>query len=193
MLGGSELGKSKGKELITASVTGLIIILGSYGLLTQINPELTKFKTIQPPELTDPCPGGFKEGDGNGCTVDFKLIDNLTKPISGSGIQIPGGNGGQILQIALAEKGNAETGKNSGPQIEKYFKPNGKIGEAWCAYFATWVYGQAGYGSIGNMPGRGGSATSREFFKKANGREFNDRTANYTIYYAEAIDVFPEN
>ena len=49
---GGEKGKEKGKSYISSTFVAITILLTSYLLLNQINPELTKFKKIQPLELT---------------------------------------------------------------------------------------------------------------------------------------------
>ncbi len=51
MLGG-ETGKQKGKAIFTSALTGMVIILSSYVLLRFINPDLVKYKPIQPPIFT---------------------------------------------------------------------------------------------------------------------------------------------
>jgi hypothetical protein len=45
---GGEKGKEKGKSYISSTFVAITILLTSYLLLNQINPELTKFKKIQP-------------------------------------------------------------------------------------------------------------------------------------------------
>ena len=53
----------------------------------------------------------------------------------------------QLLHIASSQIGIREaTGKNDGPQVEKYLSYTGnKKGEPWCASFVSWVFGQAGF------------------------------------------------
>ncbi len=46
---GGENGKTKAKELIYSTLTGLAVLLSSYLLLNFINPSLTTFRPIQPP------------------------------------------------------------------------------------------------------------------------------------------------
>ncbi len=46
---GGEAAKGKAKGIVFSALTGMGIILGSYVLLSFINPELVKIKTIQPP------------------------------------------------------------------------------------------------------------------------------------------------
>lgn len=51
-----------------------------------------------------------------------------------------------IVELATAELGVREaTGNNDGPRVEEYLRyTNLGKGYAWCAAFASWVYGQAG-------------------------------------------------
>lgn len=53
----------------------------------------------------------------------------------------------QLLNIASSQIGIREaTGNNDGPEVEKYLRYTGnKKGEAWCAAFVSWVFGQAGF------------------------------------------------
>ncbi len=53
----------------------------------------------------------------------------------------------QLLQIAKSQIGVREaTGRNDGVQIEKYLAYTGNTkGEAWCAAFVSWVFGQASF------------------------------------------------
>lgn len=51
---GGEAGKQKGKSVFISALTGMAIILLSYLLLAFINPDLTKFKPINPPVFSDP-------------------------------------------------------------------------------------------------------------------------------------------
>lgn len=55
----------------------------------------------------------------------------------------------QLLHIARSQVGVREaTGKNDGPAVEQYLAYTGnQKGEAWCASFVSWVFGQAGYAS----------------------------------------------
>jgi len=48
---GGEKGKTEAKSIIVAVLVGFLIMLSSYVLLKQINPTLTAFRTIQPPQL----------------------------------------------------------------------------------------------------------------------------------------------
>ena len=53
----------------------------------------------------------------------------------------------QIIAIANKEVGVTElTGHNDGIRVEQYLTYTGNYkGEAWCASFVSWVFGQAGY------------------------------------------------
>ncbi len=48
---GGESSKEKAKTLVSSVVAGLVIIFASFLLLKFINPDLIKFKTIQPPQF----------------------------------------------------------------------------------------------------------------------------------------------
>ncbi len=50
---GGEKGKERGKSYISSTFVAIVILLTSYMLLNQINPELTKFKKIQPLDVND--------------------------------------------------------------------------------------------------------------------------------------------
>ncbi len=47
-----ESGKTRAKATITSVIAGLVIIFGAFIFLKQINPNLTQFRSIQPPQLT---------------------------------------------------------------------------------------------------------------------------------------------
>jgi hypothetical protein len=53
----------------------------------------------------------------------------------------------KVIAIAQSQIGVREaTGRNDGVQIEKYLAYTGNTkGEAWCAAFVSWVFGQAGF------------------------------------------------
>ncbi len=51
---GGETGKQKGKSVLKNALIGMAILLSSYLLLGFINPDLTKFKAINPPVFKDP-------------------------------------------------------------------------------------------------------------------------------------------
>lgn len=52
-----------------------------------------------------------------------------------------------LLSIAISQLHVREaSGKNDGREVETYLSYTGnKKGEAWCASFVSWVFGQAGY------------------------------------------------
>lgn len=57
-----------------------------------------------------------------------------------------------IVKIAIAEsqKGIREIGSsNTGPEILKYQRVTGAIGQAWCGSFLSWVYQEAGMPLVG--------------------------------------------
>jgi hypothetical protein len=49
---GGQTAKEKGKHMLVSTLVGLVILLGSWLILNQINPNLTAFRTIQPPALS---------------------------------------------------------------------------------------------------------------------------------------------
>lgn len=70
---------------------------------------------------------------------------------------------GDIVAIARAELGTKESYDNCdcGDAVLKY---GGTDGDNWCAYFASWVYTQAGYPIT--FSGRGSSRQLYDWFKK---------------------------
>lgn len=57
------------------------------------------------------------------------------------------GNGtvAEIIRVARGEIGDKEEGPDRGPLLQKYYRgAGGSNGQAWCAYFVTWVLDQAG-------------------------------------------------
>ncbi len=54
---GSEESVTKAKEILVSSITALVILFITFILLREINPELVKFKIIQPPSVTGGVPG----------------------------------------------------------------------------------------------------------------------------------------
>jgi hypothetical protein len=59
---GGETGKQKGKAVLRNALVGMAILLGSYLLLGFVNPELTRFKPINPPVFNDPkLPGSCED------------------------------------------------------------------------------------------------------------------------------------
>jgi hypothetical protein len=163
-----ETGKTKAKSILMNSISGMAILAGSYLLLYFINPSLVAFKPIQPPVFTTQGLPSCKDlGLGDGCIVATSNTGN-----SGPG-------NGAIVAIAMAELGKRGNGNNRGPEIEKYFSPGGTLGQPWCAYFATWVYGQAGIKTLGNLPGRGGTLTLVNYFRNNNGKQIPEGTLRY--------------
>jgi hypothetical protein len=77
---GGEKGISTAKSIVSSTFIAIIIMSTSYILLRQINPELVKFKPIQPLNIND--------------TKDISLEDfDLDVPILGDGINNSGGAG----------------------------------------------------------------------------------------------------
>ncbi len=62
-ISGSEAAISKAKGYVGGVIVGLLIMLTSFILLKQINPDLVRFRPIQPPQFTDPCGGQFGQGN----------------------------------------------------------------------------------------------------------------------------------
>ena len=82
-----ESGKTKAKQMLYSAFTGMAIILGSYTLLSFINPALVQVRTIQPPifETVD-MPSCEDIGFSTRCKIS-------TGPSAG---QVFGGSGGAI-------------------------------------------------------------------------------------------------
>lgn len=187
-----ESGKTKAKLYLKNSLTGMAVLLSSYLLLNFINPSLVMFKPIQPPIFDAAIlPSCEDLGLGSDCVVATSttggvgrgdIVAIATAEIGKKGTAMfPKGNflqASEIINIAYA-------GNNTGPEIDKYFSPGGTPGQPWCAYFATWVYGQAGIKTIGTLPGRGGTLTLNEYFKNNAGKKI----AEGTIKYLSAADV----
>lgn len=95
------------------------------------------------------------------CTPSTDLYDCAV-----SGVTIKFGrqnttNTSGIIGIAEAELGKREVnGTNQGPEINKYFQGN-PVGQPWCAYFVTWVLGQARTG----VPSIGGTTALANHFR----------------------------
>ncbi len=67
---GGESGKTKGKQMLTNSATGFVILLFSYVLLYFINPSLVVIKSIQPPIFeTGDLPTCEEVGLGEDCFI----------------------------------------------------------------------------------------------------------------------------
>ncbi|MFA6493128.1 MAG: CHAP domain-containing protein [Patescibacteria group bacterium] len=67
---------------------------------------------------------------------------------------------GDIVRVAEAEIGTKENYDNCDcGAMEKY---GGRTGDAWCAFFSSWVYKRAGY----NIPSIGGAKALYEWFGK---------------------------
>lgn len=75
-------------------------------------------------------------------------------------------SGASILALAQTKIGARENpdNTNSGPAINQFFFPGGRLGDPWCAYFASWIYGQAGATEVGNLQGRGGTFNLMGYF-----------------------------
>lgn len=111
------------KQWITGSLIGLMILFGSYFILSTINPELTRLK-------------------------DLELIVN--EMIEGN-VQYSGcsATAQRVAEIATAEY-NASIqeeplGSNKGPKVSQYLDSvNAGPVNPWCAAFISWVFKEAG-------------------------------------------------
>ncbi len=93
-IAGGEAAKTKAKGMIYNSAIGMALILGSYLLLNFINPDLTKFKTIQPPIFTAVLPSCKDVGFGENC-----ILTDGTVYVPGTG-----GNGDEQQYATLINK-----------------------------------------------------------------------------------------
>lgn len=67
---GGEVGKEKGKSILKNALVGISLLLGSYLILSFINPSLVLFKPIQPPIFTAAdMPSCESVGLGQECTL----------------------------------------------------------------------------------------------------------------------------
>ncbi len=73
---GGEHGKEKAKNMIFSVIAGLLVIFTAFILLRQINPEAVKFRTIQPPILTNvpkDLPSCEQLGLPSGCSIGARI------------------------------------------------------------------------------------------------------------------------
>lgn len=82
---GGESGKQKGKSIFISALTGMMIIVCSFLLLSFVNPDLVKFKKIIPPRYSDP---------GLPNCVDIGYSERCITPGGGTYQPPPGGGGG---------------------------------------------------------------------------------------------------
>jgi hypothetical protein len=94
-MSGSEKGVSEAKSIIENTAAGLLILFVSFLLLRQINPELTRFKSIQLPQIAPPgntvdpnyvpdAPAGEPDSNsdaGNNSSADHTSTSCGAKPI----------------------------------------------------------------------------------------------------------------
>lgn len=187
---GGEAGKGKAKGIIQNALIGIGLLLGSYLLLGFINPNLLLFRPIQPPIFNAaPLPTCQDLGLSNNCIVAGSGSNGSAGAGNGSIVQIAtaelGKKGGtaiywpQVFKSVYAQESTDSKNGNTGPQIDKYFSPGGTPGQPWCAYFATWVYGQAGINTIGTLSGRGSTLGLVSYFEKNNGKKITEGTLRY--------------
>lgn len=85
---GSQESVTKAKEILISTLTGLVILMISFLLLKQINPDLVKFASIQSTAVTDPCQGK-------------SVADCIGHPVDGGGGGVPSGNTQQLASQIL--------------------------------------------------------------------------------------------
>ncbi len=83
-MSGSEKGVSEAKSIIENTAAGLLILFVSFLLLRQINPELTRFKSIQLPQIAPA---------GNTVTPDYVDIVEIDDASSSGGGTVAAGRG----------------------------------------------------------------------------------------------------
>lgn len=115
------------KQWITGSLIGLMILFGSYFILSTINPELTKLKDLE--LIVNEATQGNVQYSGCSATAQ------------------------RVAEIAMAEYNAGITevplGSNCGPRVEQYLSSvnlnscGPKI-SPWCAAFVSWVFKEAG-------------------------------------------------
>lgn len=79
---GSEESVTKAKEILVSSITALVILFIAFILLREINPELTKFKVIQPGYVTGGVPGSTGNGAVNGRNYGTGRCEPITNAAS---------------------------------------------------------------------------------------------------------------
>ncbi len=99
-ISGSEAAIAKAKGYVGGVIVGLLIMLTSFILLKQINPDLVRFRPIQPPQFTNPCastpehPNPYEPGGS--CPLDAckeKKLGELCRLADGS-LGVADGQGG---------------------------------------------------------------------------------------------------
>lgn len=118
---GGENGKTKAKELIFSTLTGVGVLLTSYLLLNFINPSLTTFRPIQPPIFSaeglpdcedigfeDDCiltgGSGEKQVLAGGGTGGTKVPCPNKKLVSLASLGLPDGKGSQVICEEFGKK-----------------------------------------------------------------------------------------
>jgi D-alanyl-D-alanine dipeptidase len=121
---GGEKGKEKGKSYISSTFVAITILLTSYLLLNQINPELTKFKKIQPLNVNPEDLGSIEQPS------DVPVFDGGGNP---GGTTPPGGSGGGSDNGGTTPPGGGDTGggtpggTNGNPPINTSRPPSGMV------------------------------------------------------------------
>ncbi len=116
---GGEKGKEKGKSYISSTFVAITILLTSYLLLNQINPELTKFKKIQPLNVTPQDLGTLEKPS------DVPVFDGNGNP---GGTTPPGGSGsGGTTPPGGSDTGGTPGGTNGNPPADTSRPPSGMV------------------------------------------------------------------
>lgn len=199
---GNQESVDKAKSILLSSITSLVILFGGYVLLKYLNPDLIKFQPIQPPSVVGKERAYSFENVAAGqlaALFGAELNNRDTSKTIGKtyiGTKNFPPQGSTPIAIARSQLGAREDccdtsgeGLNKGKEINKYFTPNGGQGQPWCAYFTSWTYGQAGYVTIGNASGRGGSLNFSNFLKGKNNQVITDGGKKYKIQYFTKQDL----
>jgi hypothetical protein len=104
---GGEKGKGSAKTILSNSLIGVLILLGSYVLLNFINPTLVNFKVIQPPIFYSASFLSCEEvGFGEECLAeDGTVSTSNASRSSGSGIGYANCTGGLVTLASLSLTG----------------------------------------------------------------------------------------
>lgn len=116
---GNQESLDKAKDILTSSITAMVILLGGYLLLKAINPDLIEFKQIQPPSVKFDTTGwndwqtsknSEGTGGGNKAVINTTGITGCSMPcgdytkegLIGNNTQKPGAN--TFLSQSLVDK-----------------------------------------------------------------------------------------
>ncbi len=142
LVSGGDAGKvGQAKEIITGSIVGLVILMSSYILLVQVNPNLVKFRPIsigalsdqQVSDLIDSKNSGSAEAYKQaGCATDSELEQGTT--FYATGYCRPAWSNTKKFFCAIAMNCSCPGGKKDTTQNCDEFFPNNKNYQP-CAYF----------------------------------------------------------